>query len=388
MSRHLDERRAGEEHAWRDPAEIVAEWSDGGEADAGLLAVKARGEWWDILASAGVTLMVSREYEHLVLAISSGPGPRVSYLRIPHPSGIAFDPVRNRLNIASTRNPTRIIEFGRVSRLLPRGDVTRRSVSAAGVLVPTRSWYLPGCLYLHDMVMIAGRLHGNAVGQNVVVDLAEGGSKMVWWPRSVERDGLPRVDRNYLQLNSIAAGRDLATSFFTASTERPGRYRPGHRNYPVDRRGVIYSGATREPLVRGLTRPHSARLHEDRVWVDDSGYGELGFAAGERFEPVARLPGWTRGLAFAGDFAFVGTSRMLPKFAHYAPGLDVDRCLCAIHAVDTRTGVVRGSLEFPYGNQIFAIEAVPAAWSTGFPFRSGVRPQAARGLFYAYSTDE
>lgn len=84
----------------------------------------------------------------------------------------------------------------------------------------------------------------------------------------------------------------------------------------------------------------------------------------------------------------MGTSRVLPKFAHYAPGLDVDRCLCAIHAVDTRTGVVSGSLEFPYGNQIFAIEAVPAAWSTGFPFRSGVRPQAARGLFYAYSTDE
>ena len=36
-------------------------------------------------------------------------------------------------------------------------------------------------------------------------------------------------------------------------------------NFAVDRRGVIFSGATREPVVRGLTRPHSARLHERRA---------------------------------------------------------------------------------------------------------------------------
>ena len=67
--------------------------------------------------------------------------------------------------------------------------------------------------------------------------------------------------------------------------------RPGHKNFPVDRRGVIFSGATREPVARGLTRPHSARLHRDQIWVDNSGYGEVGLIEGEKFRAVSRLPG-------------------------------------------------------------------------------------------------
>ena len=98
---------------------------------------------------------------------------------------------------------------------------------------------------------------------------------------------------------------------------------PGQRNYPVDRRGVIFSGATREPVVRGLTRPHSARIWRRKLWVNNSGYGEFGTAGDGAFVTVARLPGWTRGLAFAGGYAFVGVSRVIPRFSAYAPGLDV-----------------------------------------------------------------
>jgi uncharacterized protein (TIGR03032 family) len=193
------------------------------------------------------------------------------------------------------------------------------------------------------------------------------------------------VGRNYLQLNSIAAGEDLERSYFTASSARPGPRRPGHRNYPVDGRGVLFSGATREPVARGLTRPHSARLHDGTVWVDNSGYGELSWLAGERFEPFARLPGWTRGLCFAGDVAFVGTSRVIPRFRQYAPGLDVEHSVCAVHAVDLRSGGVVASMRWPYGNQIFAIEAVPRDFTHGFPFHSA-RPsgERIRRLFYAY----
>jgi uncharacterized protein (TIGR03032 family) len=377
-------RASAHDREWRDPAEVVAQWSDAGAVDGALLQSRARGAWWDVLAEAGVTLIVSREYEHLLLAIAPGGGTRMSYIRIPHPSGVAFDGARERLYVASSRNPNQVYEFGRVSGTLERGDM-KRGARAEGALVPLRSSYLPGCYYIHDLAMIGGRLHANSVGSNVVVELGEHAPAAVWWPASIERDGAPLTDRNYIQLNSIAAGDDLATSFFTASGERPGRYRPGHPRYPVDRRGVLYSGATREPVLRGLTRPHSARLRAGRVWVDDSGYGEVGVAADGRFERVARLPGWTRGLAFAGNVAFVGTSRVIPRFAQYAPGLDPVRSRCAIHALDAGTGALLGSLEFPHGNQIFAIEAVPAAWAGGFPFRAGARPDDARALFYAFS---
>lgn len=80
--------------------------------------------------------------------------------------------------------------------------------------------------------------------------------------------------------------------------EKPSRRRPGHQNYPVDRRGVIFSGKTREPVVRGLTRPHSTRLYQDRLWMNNSGYGEFGVAKDSVFKPIVRLAGWTRGVTF------------------------------------------------------------------------------------------
>ncbi len=377
MSDAAARRDEADGSAWRDPAAVIAQWADAGAADPELMRMRARGGWWDALASSGVTLVVTREYEHLVLAITARTRPRVSYVRLPHPSGVAYDAARARLHVASTRNPNAIVTFARAS-----------GHHAEHRLLPVRTSFLPGRSYVHDLAMIGGRLHANAVGENAVVEIGDDGARTVWWPASVDRNGAPMSERNVLQLNSIAAGAEVASSYFSASAEREGRYRPGHPRFPVDRRGVVFSGATREPVVRGLTRPHSARLRDGRIWVDDSGYGDVGFAVDGRFERVARLPGWTRGLAFAGRFAFVGTSRIIPRFAQYAPGLDVARSRCAIHAVDAASGTVAGSLEFPSGNQIFAIEPVPWDWTTGFPFAPGLRPHAARTLFYAFARDD
>ena len=38
------------------------------------------------------------------------------------------------------------------------------------------------------------------------------------------------------------------------------------------------------------------------------------------FVPVVRLRGWTRGVALTDGVAFVGTSRVIPRFHRYAPG--------------------------------------------------------------------
>jgi len=378
---------AREDRAWRDPEQVISQWEGASVADPRLLESRAYGAWWDVLARHALTVLVSREYEHLLLALAAPAGrPRATFMRLPHPSGVAFDAGRGTVHVAATRNPNQVFELAPVRNALPRGDAEAPEVSDRP-LVPIRSSYLPGCLYLHDLALVGGELHGNAVGENVVMRLPWGEPpERVWWPRCIERDGAPDVSRNYLQLNSIAAGPQIASSFFSASSERISTRRPGHRNYPVDRRGVIFSGSTREPMARGLTRPHSARLHGGRLWVDNSGYGELGVTADGGFEPVARLPGWTRGLSFAADVAFVGTSRVLPRFRHYAPGLEIDRSVCAVHAVRPTTGEILGSLVWPYGDQIFAVEAVPAAFSLGFPFLAAGRRSHARTnrLFYSF----
>ncbi len=371
---------------WRDTAQIASQWSEASETDPELLRFAANGAWWEVLAECGITLMVTREYEHLLMGITCPNGnPITSFMRMPHPSGLAVDRQAGRVHVASTRNPNQIFDLMPVVDFTQRLDVKVESLPERP-LVPVTSRFFPGCLYMHDLAVIDGRLHANAVGQNAVVRLNSDGSyERLWWPRCIETAGGIIFGQNHIQLNSIAAGDCLEQSYFSASSEEVSELRPGDADYPVDGRGVIFSGETREPIARGLTRPHSARLHEDSVWVDNSGYGELGVAEDGRFVAVARLPGWTRGLCFYGSIAFVGTSRVIPRFSQYAPGLDVAESICGVHAVDTRGGKVLGSLVWPCGNQIFAVDWVPAGMTTGFPFASTRCSDREKLLFYAFS---
>ena len=57
--------------AWRDPAAAAAQWADAGAIDERLLRHAVHGAFWEALAAARVTLLVTREYEHLVMALTA-----------------------------------------------------------------------------------------------------------------------------------------------------------------------------------------------------------------------------------------------------------------------------------------------------------------------------
>jgi len=366
--------------AWRRPEEVVAGWADASSVDPRLLKYRTRGPWWDLLEDLAITLLVTREYEHLALALAVDDGrPVISYLPIPHPSGLAVDRATGLVSLASTRNPNQVLE------LRPATAECGAPPEVRAPLLPTAGHWYAGRLYLHDLASIGGRLHANAVGQNSVVCFEGGTARRVWWPRCMDRDVVDPFGQNYLQLNSIAAGPDVASSYFSASTDQPSKRRPGHRNFAVDRRGVLFAGSSRDPVVRGLTRPHSARFHDGEVWVANSGYGELVRTAPPGYDVVGRLPGWTRGLSFRGDVAFVGSSRVIPRFRQYAPGVDLDRSRCGIYAVSTETGSRVAGIEWPHGNQVFAVDWLPSELSQGFAFRLGRRsPRRERELFFSF----
>ena len=390
MSEH-DAVWARHDAEWRDPAQVASHWEEAASVEPSLLRFRVRGKFWETLDRLKATLLVTREYEHLVVALTvTGGEPSATYMRIPHPSGLVYDRVRRVVHLASTRNPNQILELRPATRLSPRGDV-KLGPLAGRPLVPVRAHFYPGSTYLHDLSLVGGELHANAVGENAVVRVGDSGRlERVFWPRCIERSGRPRFDQNYIQMNSIAAGVTIRQSFFSASADAITARRPGHRDFPVDGRGVIFSGATGEPVALGLTRPHSARLHRRKLWVANSGYGEIGTIVDQRFESVAVLPGWTRGLTFVKGIAFAGTSRVIPRFHRYAPGLDIDKSRCGVHAVDSRTGQCLGSLTWPDGNQIFAVDWAPRNVVSGFPFSARGRGDGARAkqLFYAFQTGD
>jgi uncharacterized protein (TIGR03032 family) len=364
--------------ALRDPLDVLSTSFERAGLAADCASYQLEGEFASLLQRHEITLLVTREYEHLVLALrAGGSGVTCSYMPLPHPSGLAVERSTGRVYVAATRNPNQIVELSPVA------------AAEGPELVPSRVKFYPGRYYFHDLAFVGGDLHANSVGQNGVLRVDFNSpvpEELCWWPRCMEdENGRPATDLNYIQLNSIAAGDTLENSFFTASSAARSRRRPWHLNYPVDGRGVLFSGSTREVAGSGLTRPHSARFDQGRVWVNNSGYGQVGFFDEGRYHVLSTLPGWTRGLAIHNGVAWVGVSRVLPKYASYAPGLDPSVQRCGIVAVDLASGRHLGSLFWPKGNQIFAIEHVNRSECAGFPYKEiGPSRAAHRESFYQY----
>ena len=92
--------------------------------------------------------------------------------------------------------------------------------------------------------------------------------------------------------------------------------------------------------------PHSPEFYQGKLWILNSGTGELGHIDTEngQFTPIAFCPGYARGLAFVKNFAIVGLS--LPRDNKTFQGLDLDDALasqdsdprCGLLIIDIETG--------------------------------------------------
>ena len=121
--------------------------------------------------------------------------------------------------------------------------------------------------------------------------------------------------------------------------------------------GVLMDVASNEFVCRGLSMPHSPRWYAGRLWVCESGSGTLGVVDPNtgRYEPVAAVPGFTRGLDFAGELAFVGLSQV--RESAVFSGIPITERLkpeertCGVCVVDLRRGAIAGLLKFQSGVQ-------------------------------------
>ena len=375
--------RQKQSEAIREPYEVICGSYEANGITQQSLEYNIRGKFLSILEKLNVTLLVTREYEHLVIGLNAKKGKlNQSFLHLPHPNGIAVNKKKTKVYIASTRSPSQIVELSLVNDLMKR-DGHNGTATKQKVLVPSRAKYYAGAYYFHDLAMIGDKLYANSVGKNGVMEInmdTATSEKIVWSPLPPKSQ-----NANYLQLNSIAGGKTLADSYFSASAEKPGEYRPGDLKFPVDKKGVIFAGRTKKVIARDLTRPHSAKLYKNKLWVNNSGYGEFGQIENGEFKVYMRFDGWTRGLAFFDNFAFVGVSKIIPKYKIYAPGIKGDVQECSVYAIDLEKKKVVGSIEWPYGNQIYGIEWMDADKCSGFPFtQAGPSSESEKDLFFRH----
>ena len=125
-----------------------------------------------------------------------------------------------------------------------------------------------------------------------------------WRPPFVS--ALSPDDRCHLNGLAVSGGRPL---FVTAHgrTDDANGWREGKVGG-----GIVIDVPSGEVVLSGLSMPHSPRFVDGRLWLCDSGSGRVLVADPDTgaVETVAELPGFTRGLAFAGRVAFVGLSQV------------------------------------------------------------------------------
>lgn len=333
-----------------------------------LLESAVTGPFWEILEERDITLAVSREYEHFIMLLGgTGGAPHVAALELPHPSGLFYDTSTGELIVSSTRTPNQIFWLRPLSEADYESEVIPANLDRPDgtLFMPYRSTLLPGTLYIHDIALIGRELFATITGHNFLARLdSTGGWQRVWWPRVV--DGMDRAafDQNYLQLNSIAIGSSPETSYYTAFSDETTGAKPWKAGYGPKGRGVVFDGASRDVILRDLTCPHAAKQRDGVVWLCNSGYGEVGFfdprSGGDpEYTVVSRLPGFTRGLCFHGDLAFVGLSKVIDFYEPYAPGLTPKETVCGVAIVDTATGGVLAQLTWPDGYQIYDVQVMP-----------------------------
>jgi uncharacterized protein (TIGR03032 family) len=178
-----------------------------------------------------------------------------------------------------------------------------------------------------------------------------------WRPKFVS--AIAPEDRCHL--NGLAV-RDGAVRYATAlgATDTPGGWRERKKDG-----GILIDVADDANLAQGLSMPHSPRWYAGRLWVLNSGEGGLGTVdpATGKYEEVASLPGFTRGLDFVGPLAFVGLSQV--RESAVFSGIAVaerpvaERC-CGVWVVNIESGQVIAYVKFEEALQeIFAVRAVP-----------------------------
>lgn len=206
-----------------------------------------------------------------------------------------------------------------------------------------RTTHFTGVLDAHDVgVTSSGEVLFVNTRYNCIASIAEVHSfKRVWHPKFISK--IVAEDRCHLNGMAIQDG----TLHFVTAVSKSDTI-DGWRDRRDDG-GIVIDVATNEIVCEGLSMPHSPRIWGGKLWVLNSGTGELGWVAPATktrkgtFHPLCFCPGFVRGLSFHGNYAFVGLSR--PRYQRFE-GLELDRTLaetdsepwCGVQVIDLNTG--------------------------------------------------
>jgi uncharacterized protein (TIGR03032 family) len=302
-----------------------------------------------LLHELGASLLVSTYQANKLLAVrADGPGLSTLVRTFDRPMGMAADGRRLALG---TRGQVWL--YRDAPDLAPRVEPPGRHDAC---YLP-RTCHVTGDVGVHEMAWAGDDLWVVSTRFSCLCTLSPDYCFVPRW-RPPFVTALAAEDRCHLNGLCATDGRPRFATALGETDTRDG-WRDGK-----PRGGVVMELPGGEVVARGLCMPHSPRWHEGRLWVLESGTGgvvHIDPATGRK-ETVAALPGFTRGLATAGSYGFVGMSKIRPTSAMDGVPLATRRggLTCGVAAVDLRSGRVAGTLEFQSAvEEIFDVQILP-----------------------------
>ena len=250
----------------------------------------------DWLARTGASLAFTTYQAGKVFLIGLKPGGRLAVFErtFARCMGLGISPDARTLMLATQ------YQLLRFDNVVPKGGAHGEHDA---VFSPHVAW-ITGDVDAHDVAIPPD---GRPVFVNTlfscIATVSDGYSfKPLWRPPFISK--LAPEDRCHLNGMAMEDGKPRYVTLVADSDVAD-----GWRDRRADG-GMVMDVTTGEPLLRGLSMPHSPRLHDGRLWLLNSGAGELGFLDrdAKKFEAVAFCPGYARGLAFIGSYAIVGLS--------------------------------------------------------------------------------
>lgn len=208
----------------------------------------------------------------------------------------------------------------------------------------------------HEVAIVGSRVLFANTRANCVARAKPGGGYAVRWrPSFVD----PELRRDQCHMNGLGVrDGELATVTLFGRSDQPRGWRTDARYSS----GELMAVADESTLAGGLCMPHSPRWHDGRWWLCDSGRGTLCRVSDSKAEPIAELPGFTRGLCIVGGYALVGRSRFRDEHV-----LDTKRITgrtqtprSGVSLVDLASGKEVGGVDFLRGGrEVFEVTLLP-----------------------------
>ena len=305
-----------------------------------------------LLRQLGASLLVTTyQAGKLVLVRDEGDHLNTHFRTFKAPMGMALDGERLAVGTA-----LQVWEYVNVPAVAAKLDPPGRHDAC---FLP-RASHVTGNIQIHEMAWDAGGVLWVVNTRFSCLCTVDRSASFAprWRPSFVS--ALEPTDRCHLNGLGMVDGRPRYVTAL-GETDTPAGWRANKA-----RGGVLIDVDSGEVIARGLSMPHSPRWYAGRLWVCESGAGTFGFIDRNtrKYEPIAEVPGFTRGVDFAGNLAFVGLSQV--RESAVFSGIPITQRLaehertCGVCAIDLRSGQVVALLRFDTAVQeVFAVTVLP-----------------------------